>query len=166
MIIHHSLGKFDSHIGPNHKSLHYFNIEWYEASKRILHKKLGNNQEVSVRFLQPDQRLEQDDILWEDECSIILVNIRECECMAVKPLSMFDTARLCYEIGNKHLPLFIDSGEVIVPFDAPLYRWLQGNDFFPAVAQRKLSGQLRTSVQPHGGSSLFSKIMKLTAANE
>jgi urease accessory protein len=77
-------------------------------------------------------------------------------------------ASVCYEIGNKHLPLFYESDELLVPFELPLFRLLSAQGYDVKQEERKLLQPLKTTVSPHehGGSSLFSKIMKLTTSNE
>ena len=77
---------------------------------------------------------------------------------------MFEMASVCYEIGNKHLPLFYEEESLLVPFDAPLMRLLQAQGYDISKEERKLLQPLKTTVAPHsdGNNSLFSKIMKLT----
>jgi urease accessory protein len=81
---------------------------------------------------------------------------------------MHDMAYVCYEIGNKHLPLFYDKDELLVPYDAPVFRMLEASGFNPVRQQRKLLSQLKTTVAPHNHAgtreSLFSKILQLTNA--
>ena len=90
--------------------------------------------------------------------------------MVIKPKSMYDMAYACYEIGNKHLPLFYENDELLVPYEAPLYKMLQASGFDLIKDERKLLKQLKTSVMPHGhtgeSKSLFSKILTLTSSNE
>jgi urease accessory protein len=81
---------------------------------------------------------------------------------------MFEMASICYEIGNKHLPLFFENDELLVPFEMPLYKLLTAQGYGVKQEQRKLLQPLKTTVSPHSNSSetLFSKIMKLTTTNE
>jgi urease accessory protein len=79
---------------------------------------------------------------------------------------MADMAAICYEIGNKHLPLFLSDNQILIPFEEPLFRWLEARGYAPVQEQRVLSNMLRSNVLPHNhssGSSLFSKIMQLTS---
>jgi urease accessory protein len=77
---------------------------------------------------------------------------------------MFEMASVCYEIGNKHLPLFYEDECLLVPLDIPLMRLLSAQGYDVKEEKRKLLQPLKTTVSPHGdsNSSLFSKIMKLT----
>ena len=79
---------------------------------------------------------------------------------------MFEMASICYEIGNKHLPLFYSEDDIMVPFEAPLFRLLSVAGYEPKKEMRKLMNPLKTTVSPHGNTeskqSLFSKILQLT----
>lgn len=123
-----------------------------------------------LKFLAEAQRLQQDDVLYANDALLIAVEILPCEVIVLKPASLYEMAFACYEIGNKHLPLFYEADFLLMPYDAPVYRLLQASGFAPVIERRKLLHQLRTTVSPHGhngGESLFSKILKLTTpANE
>ena len=85
----------------------------------------------------------------------------------MQPASLYQMALDCYEIGNKHLPLFYEDDNLLIPYEAPLYHTLQASGFAPQLEKRKLLYPLRTTVLPHAHpgenkESLFSKILKLT----
>ena len=143
-------------------------LEWFETRKRILRRKTASGKEIALKFLNEAAALTEGDILYEDEQSIIAVEVLPCDCLVVRPKSMFEMASVCYEIGNKHLPLFFENDELLVPFEQPLYRLLGAQGYEAVKESRKLLQPLNTTVSPHGqeqGGTLFSRIMKL-AANE
>lgn len=144
-------------------------LEWYESGKRILHKKSEAGREVICRFLNENQKLSEGDVLFEDDEAVVIVSIMACEAIVIIVDDKYQMASVCYEIGNKHLPLFYDDGELLVPFDAPLYKLLTSQGYIVDRQIRKLLYPLKTTVAPHGeeitGSSLFSKIMKLASAS-
>jgi urease accessory protein len=78
-------------------------------------------------------------------------------------------ASVCYEIGNKHLPLFYEADQLLVPFEMPLYNLLLVQGYAVNQEERKLLHPLKTSVMPHTvgiGDSVFSKIMQITTPAE
>jgi urease accessory protein len=97
-----------------------------------------------------------------------VVDMLPAAAIVICPESRYQVAALCYEIGNKHLPLFYDQEELLVPFDAPFFRLLQAAGYQPRQETRKLLHRLKTTVlpHPHGNSSesLFSRIMQLTTS--
>jgi len=144
----------------------YLSLEWFETQKRIMHKRSRMGIEVAIKFLCGGQNLTQGDILFMDDSTVIAIEILPCEVIVIRPKNMFEMASVCYEIGNKHLPLFYDSEDVLVVFDAPLFRLLNASGYEVKQENRKLINPLNTSVSAHehsgGGETLFSKIMKLT----
>lgn len=148
----------------NNRSIDWLQLEWYETSKRILRKQTQSGKDISLRFLNNNPALTQGDILYEDDTNLIAVDILPCEVLVIQPASLFEMASVCYEIGNKHLPLFFEKDEVLVPFEMPLFRLLLSQGYAIKQDKRKLLYPLRTTVAPHahGSSSLFSRIMQLT----
>jgi urease accessory protein len=144
-------------------------LEWHESNKRILHKKTVSGREIICRFLNESPQLIDGDVLFEEDDLIVVVKILLCDAIVINVSDKFQLASVCYEIGNKHLPLFYDNGELLVPFDAPLYSMLMAQGYLVGKEERKLMHPLKTSVTPHGesvsGNSLFSKIMKMTATS-
>jgi urease accessory protein len=172
MLIQQKMGCLsDWEVGS--RKLDYLPLEWYETDKRILHKNTWSGRALHLRFLSESPQLTQDDVLWVDESSLVVVDLVPAETIVLQPGSRYQVAAICYEIGNKHLPLFYDQEELLVPFDAPFFRLLQAAGYQPRQEQRKLLHRLKTTVLPHGhdsskssgsGESLFSRIMHLTTS--
>ena len=165
MLIQQKSGNIHS-VDTQNKAIDYVAFEWYETNKRIQIKKSVAGREVTLKFMSENPCLTQGDILFEEEDYIIAVEVLSCECMVICPANMFDTASVCYEIGNKHLPLFIENIDLLVPYEKPLFTMLIAQGYVVKLELRKLLTPLRTTVSPHahsGGDSLFAKIMKLTS---
>ena len=167
MLIHQKIGNIKDYSN-NTKTIDWLKLQWFETNKRIQRKHTESGLEIAIKFLQENPNLNQGDILYEDEKSIIAIDILPCECIVVAPKNMFEMASVCYEIGNKHLPLFFDKEELLVPNEMPLYKLLITQGYIVKQEQRQLLQPLKTTVAPHGSTndSLFSKIMKLTAPHE
>lgn len=162
ILVKQKLGKLSEH---NTKQVETICLEWFETSKRILHRQTNAGSQVVMKFLKEDPMLGEQDVVYEDEQRVVVITVLPCECIVVTPANMLDMARLCYEIGNKHLPLFYEGAQLLIPYDEPLYRWLLAAGFAPVKQHRKLMNQLRTSVAAHqhsGNGGLLSKILQLT----
>ena len=149
----------------NNREIDYLQLEWYETGKRILHKKTNSGREVVMKFLSETHRLTEGDIIYENDFTIIMIEIKECDVIIIRPRSMYEMASVCYEIGNKHLAAYFQHDEILVAFEAPLFNLLFSAGYDLSREKRKLINPLKTSVLPHGRSGqegLFSKIMKLT----
>lgn len=165
MLIKEKIGRLRDYDRSVH-TIDWLPIEWYETSKRILHKKTIDGREIHLKFLKENPNLQQGDVLFNENKILIVVDLIPTDVIVLKPSSMHDMAMLCYEIGNKHLPLYYEDELLLMPFEEPLFHWLTASEFAPSRQQRKLLQPLKTSVVAHGHSeSLFSKILKLTSSS-
>jgi urease accessory protein len=164
MLLQEKIGNINS-FSVNNQTIDWLPLEWYETTKRILRKQTVSGKEVSLKFLNENPALSEGDILYTDESTVIAVTILSCNCIVIKPANMFEMASVCYEIGNKHLPLFFEAEELLVPFEMPLFNLLGVQGYAVQQQQRKLLKQLKTTVAPHSvgiSDSVFSKILNLT----
>lgn len=145
-------------------------LEWFEPTKRILRKHSAGGREMAIKLVREGQRLHEGDIVWQDEHTAVVVDILPSEAIVVTPTSLLQMGTICYEIGNKHLPMFIQDDQVLVPYEAPLFRLLEATGYQPLRQTCKLLNMLKANVEPHGhgggsssgGESLFTKILNLT----
>ena len=165
MLVQQKLGNINS--SSINKNIDWLELEWHETNKRILHKKTRAGREVMMKFLKENQNLTQGDILFEDAETIIVIGIQQCDAIVIKPKNNFEIAAICYEIGNKHLPLFFQDDELLIAYEAPLFNLLISLGYNVKKESRKLLNPLKTSVTSHAhnsSESLFSKIMKLSTS--
>ena len=143
----------------------YLCLEWYETSKRILRKRTNGNDDMIIKMLKEGNRLCEGDVLFEDEEKIVAVFILPCDAIEVTPRTMLEIGTICYEIGNRHLPLFIQDDRILVPYERPLEQLLTVTGYQVRKTHCKLLHMLKANVAPHGhrtGGSLLSKILDLT----
>ena len=163
MLVKEKIGNLEL-FAINNRNIDYVLLDWYETNKRILHKKTVLGREIAMKFLNENPQLTVGDIIYEDDFNLISIDIKECDAIVFRPRSMHEMAAVCYEIGNKHLPLFYQDDEILVAYEAPLFTLLNASGYSVEHAKRKLITPLKTTVTPHGDSSnsLFNRIMKLT----
>ncbi len=166
MLVKEKIGNLEL-FAINNRNIDYVLLDWHETNKRILTKKTVLGREVSMKFLNDRPQLGVGDIIYEDDFGLIAVDINECDAIVIRPRSMYEVAAVCYEIGNKHLPLFYQEDEILVAFDGPLFDLLTKGGYAVEKAGRKLMAPLKTTVSPHSSStSLFNRIIKLTTDPE
>lgn len=167
MIIHTKLGNLNDFAVDN-RIIDTLPVDWYETKKRILHKQTAAGRSIILKFLNEAPELMQGDVIVADETHVVYVDVIPCDAIVIKPTTMQEMASVCYEIGNKHLPLFYQDEEILVPYEAPLFRMLEAGGLTVVVQKRKLLHSLKTSVTAHNhnsNGSLFSKILQLTNAS-
>ncbi|MFZ4058770.1 MAG: urease accessory protein UreE [Ferruginibacter sp.] len=125
-------------------------LHWYETNKRLLHKTTQGGKAVILRFLQNNPLFAPGDVVHVSDNTLIVIDIALCEVIVIDPRNAFEVAAICFEIGNKHLPLYYQNDSLLVPLDVPLLRWLQQNNYSCYEAQQRLLTPIQTSVLPHG----------------
>jgi urease accessory protein len=165
MLIQNKIGNLST-FEINSRFIDRLLLEWHETRKRILRKISQSGKEVAIKFLNENPELTEGDILFADDTTLIVVSILPCDCIVVSPKNMFEMASICYEIGNKHLPLFYEGEALLIPTDIPLLNLLTAQGYDVKEEKRKLLQSLKTTVSPHGiavNETVFSKITKLTS---
>ncbi len=147
------------------KEIDFLHLEWFEMPKRIMRKKSEKGREVAMKFLREGQRLQEGDIVLEDENCVVAISVKPCESLEVTPRNLLEMGSVCYEIGNKHLPLFIQDDKVLVAYEKPLERLLIASGYEVIKKNCKLTNMLKVNIDHSHASnnpSLFSKILDLT----
>jgi urease accessory protein len=124
MIIDSVVCRKPKSVDLNGFEIDYVQIEWYEVSKKILHKVSKNGLEVGIK-LDTNIPLKHGDILWIEGNKAIVVDIPECDCIALTPQTSIIMGKACYEIGNRHAPLFYQEDTLLMPYDEPLLQALK-----------------------------------------
>ena len=171
MIINEILGN-KSNMDLTDLEIDFLELEWFETSKRIQSKTTNSGEQISIKFLKEGQRLSQDDVLFKDSKKAIIINIRECEAIVVVPTSLLEMGTVCYEIGNKHAPMFIQDNQILIPFEEPIFKWLSTSGYNPIKEKRQLRNMLRSTHASNGHTHgnehsndkpLFNKIINLAS---
>ena len=128
------------------KTMNCVSVEWFETDKKILRKVLDNGQEVGIRC---DKKLEDGDILFEDDKSMIVVRVAPCDLISTSVRSMREMGRLCFELGNRHLTLAISDDNVKCPYDAPTLAYLQKLGFSSEKVHERFDDYIECKAHGH-----------------
>ena len=114
MLCEKILGKLQD-LDLSGKAVEYVDIEWHEAFKKIHRKTTDKGTEVGIRMDDSilTRGLFQDDVIYEDDHLVVAVNTPPCEVIEISLETDHEkyVAKVCYEIGNRHAPLFWGDGE-------------------------------------------------------
>jgi len=124
MIFEKILGKKPNSIDT--KEVETVPFEWFEMNNKILKKVSSKGTEVGMRLSEP---LFDGGVLFEDNNTIICLELLPCELTTVFVHSIQELGRVCFELGNRHLPISIGDMTVSTPFDNPTFEYLQKHGF-------------------------------------
>lgn len=139
------------------KTVDYLDLEWYIVHKAIERRKTRGGMDIGIRMDDATKQrgFHQDDVLFEYGERIVCVNILPCDCIAVHVNTYTQAVKLCYEIGNRHAPLFYgdDDHEFLTPYEAPMMVLIEKLGLAPQARQGCLIPSQRiSSAQGHGHS--------------
>lgn len=127
------------------KEVDYFDLEWYETTRKVLRKITRNGQEVAFRILKENFRVKHLDVLHEQGNSIILASVIPAPAIILQPTTMLEMGTICYEIGNQHIPIFIENNEVILPYEDPIFKLLDKSGYNPVKGKRVFENMLKAT---------------------
>ena len=118
MLCEQVLGKLHD-FDTTGKTIEYVDIEWHEAFKKIHKKTTDKGTEVGIRMDDSilARGLYQDDVIYADN-EVIRVSLT--------PGHEKMSAKVCYEIGNRHAPLFWGENDTFITiYNEPMLVMLQ-----------------------------------------
>ena len=148
MVIEKIIGNIKS-FDVKGRKLQYVDLEWFEFDKKLIKKDLSESESIGIK-IDDDYKLQEGDVLFEDENRIIVLQMLPCDLTVVKVNSMKAMGRLCFELGNRHLSLAIEDDKVSVIYDQPTFEYLEKLGFAP----EKITGKFKnyTVCHAHGHS--------------
>ena len=114
-------------------------FEWFEMNNKILKKVSSQRTEIGLRLSEP---LFDGGVLYEDSEKIICLELLPCETTQVHVHSMQEMGRVCFELGNRHLPLAIGETSVSTPYDRPTFEYLEKLGFHCHQVNEKFTPEL------------------------
>ncbi|MCI6042910.1 urease accessory protein UreE [bacterium] len=154
MLCEQILGKLEE-TDLSGRKLEYVDIEWHEAFKKIHRKVTDKGTEVGIRMDDSvlTRGLLQGDVIYRDENLVIAVNTPPCEIIQVSLMEGHEkmAAKVCYEIGNRHAPLFWGEEDTFITiYNEPMMVMLSKIHGVTAVKKtEKLDFDRRISASVH-----------------
>lgn len=117
MLCEQVLGKLED-MDISGKNVEYVDIEWHEAFKKIHRKVTNKGREVGIRMDDSilSRGLFQGDVIYQDDNLVVAVNTPPCEIIRIVLKEGHEkmAAKVCYEIGNRHAPLFWGENDTFI----------------------------------------------------
>lgn len=129
MLCEKNLGKISSYDTTG-KTVDYVDIDWDDAFKKIHRKITHQGREIGIRMDDSvlTHGLTEGDVLYADNKLIVIVHTPPCDMIriTISPDNRKQIAKTCYEIGNRHAPLFAGEDDLtfLTPYNEPMLHML------------------------------------------
>lgn len=118
---------------------HVLWIEWYESTRSLIRRKTDKGWVVQVEKSSKDI-YDDGDIIFDNGSTHVEVKIKPCDTIVLNPRNIQETGKICFEIGNQHIPIFLnEQQEVMAAYDANLYNLLLSGEFIMHIDKKVLS---------------------------
>ncbi len=99
----------------------YLALDWFEVDSGRLRRQTTGGRDIGFKNSKGTS-LKNGDVLFYDAKFCVVVRVLPCLCLIIRPSTQLEMAKICFDIGNRHIPIAIRSeSELMVAFEEPLY---------------------------------------------
>ena len=99
-------------------------LESDELLKRVLRVTSDHGHEYGIS-LPKGSEMKDGDILFNDGHNIVVISVKEDDVIVITPRDINEMGEIAHNLGNKHLPVQIEDGKIIIQYDYLIEKFLQ-----------------------------------------
>ena len=99
-------------------------LESDELLKRILRVTSDHGHEYGIS-LPKGSEMRDGDILFNDGHNMVVISVKEDDVIVITPRDINEMGEVAHNLGNKHLPVQIEDGKIIIQYDYLVEKFLQ-----------------------------------------
>ena len=110
---------------PQQDEIDFLEIEWYEVNRTYLNRRTASGLPVKIHLVEK-VTFQDEQIIYHDKKIAIKIRIKPCLCILLTSTSMNSIGKFCYDVGNRHLPIFqVAEDRIAVSYDGRLFQALK-----------------------------------------
>lgn len=98
-------------------------LQWYEVNRRIIKRKTVKGVEISLNR-PPYTPISDGEIVYQNSDIQVIGKIEPCLCIVLNSSDIELIGSFCFDVGNRHLPVFKIDDKFVVSYDGHLYKAL------------------------------------------
>lgn len=95
-----------------------------ELLKRVLRVTSDHGHEYGIS-LPKGSEMRDGDILFNDGHNMVVISVKEDDVIVITPRDINEMGEVAHNLGNKHLPVQIEDGKIIIQYDYLVEKFLQ-----------------------------------------
>ena len=99
-------------------------LESDELLKRVLRVTSDHGHEYGIS-LPKGSEMRDGDILFNDGHNMVVISVKEDDVIVITPRDINEMGEVAHNLGNKHLPVQIEDGKIIIQYDYLIEKFLQ-----------------------------------------
>lgn len=97
----------------------YVELEWEQLNKRRIRINTLKNRELAIMLNDNISLTSGDLLLQDDELELVVRTVKE-KAIVIYPKNSLEMGKVCYQLGNRHLPCLIDKDQIMLRYDQTL----------------------------------------------
>lgn len=130
------------------KHIERVKLQWFEADKRLLSKMTDKGTRISIRLNSP-KRLQQGDVIYARSHKMIAIEVAPAEAMVFEPQTVIDAAGICYQLGNRHIQIFLEGNQILAPYDPVVAKMFNKMNVPFKVERRRMENAIQAGNGHH-----------------
>lgn len=103
----------------------FLSLQWYEVNRTVIKRKTEGGRAISLsRF--PGTPIHDDEIVHTTDSLVVKARIEPCICIVLHADDIATIGSFCFDVGNRHLPIFCIEDKIVVSYDGRLFQALSG----------------------------------------
>ena len=99
-------------------------LESDELLKRVLRVTSDHGHEYGIS-LPKGSEMRDGDTLFNDGHNMVVISVKEDDVIVITPRDINEMGEVAHNLGNKHLPVQIEDGKIIIQYDYLVEKFLQ-----------------------------------------
>ena len=117
-------------------------LESDELLKRVLRVTSDHGNEYGIS-LPKGSEMRDGDILFNDGHNMVVVCVKEDDVLVITPKDINEMGEVAHSLGNRHLPVQIEDGKIILQYDTVVEKLLQDSKVYFVRTNMKLKQAFR-----------------------
>lgn len=101
----------------------YLLLQWYEVNRRIIKRKTVGGLEIALDR-PPKTPIHDGEVLCEQDGVSVKARIEPCLCIVLATDDIETVGSFCFDVANRHLPIFAVDDKFLVSYDGHLFQAL------------------------------------------
>ena len=107
------------------REVDFLSLEWYEVNRTVIKRKTEGGRDVSLsRF--PGMPIHDGEVVYTADDVVVKARIEPCICIVLHADDIATIGSFCFDVGNRHLPIFSIDDKIVVSYDGRLFQALSG----------------------------------------
>ncbi|WP_300391014.1 urease accessory protein UreE [Fusobacterium sp.] len=111
------------HHDEHHIHIERIYLESDELLKRVLRVTSDHGNEYGIS-LPKGSKMRDGDILFNDGHNMVIISVKEDDVLVITPRDINEMGEVAHNLGNKHLPVQIEDGKIIIQYDYLVEKFL------------------------------------------